>query len=182
MKYINDIHYIIGTALPLAGLAVLFLRPKFRSRQWLLSFLALSVLGWISSTVPFMLVNHEAISPERFEKYLKLTGPISMIVGFSASVCLLVFIIQFTSILQYTGDAGTNTGPSKLEPKATASNPALGFALLILAPVLYVILGFVSGAGGLPDAIGNPSPISIAVTLACLAASIAAFAGKLRLR
>lgn len=76
----------------------------------------------------------------------------------------------------------TDNGPNKEDPKATASNPALGFGLLVLAPILYVILGFVSGARGLPDAIGNPSPMSFAVALGCVAASIAAFAGKFRLK
>lgn len=75
----------------------------------------------------------------------------------------------------------TNTDPDK-EPKPSASNPALGFILLILAPILYVILGLLLGARGLPDAIGNSTPISIAAALGCIVASIAAFAGKFRLK
>lgn len=68
------------------------------------------------------------------------------------------------------------------ESKTIFSNHALGIVFLILAPVLYLVLQALLVGQGMANIMTNPTPISIALLLGCIVASIAAFAGKFRLK
>jgi hypothetical protein len=181
MKYINDIYFSLGIAWPVVGLLVVLIRRGFSSRAWLVSFLLLSLFRSVFSYILFSSIGNQEMSRESHALIEAVRKIDFLTVQPATYVCFLVFVFRFTSTQKTTGEIMTNTDPDK-EPKPSASNPALGFILLILAPILYVILGLLLGARGLPDAIGNSTPISIAAALGCIVASIAAFAGKFRLK
>jgi hypothetical protein len=68
------------------------------------------------------------------------------------------------------------------ESMAILSNRTLGIIFLILAPVLYLVLQALLVGQGMANIMTNPTPLSIALLLGCIVASLAAFAGKFRLK
>jgi predicted Abi (CAAX) family protease len=151
---------------------------KVRKYSWgmlLVAGFSLPILSWLV-LVSFSLLKIEVtigydvflLSPMRFIGYL--------LIGIGISIIPIQKVIPQENMSK---ENDTNTQ----ELKATLSNRTLGIVFLILAPILYLVLqALLVWQQGMANIIANPTPLSIAVLLGCIVASIAAFAGKFRLK
>ena len=77
-----------------------------------------------------------------------------------------------------TTPPSTDHDPKAPEQKRPPSRAVLGIRFLLIAPVAYLGFQLFSGARGIPELIGSPTPLSLAAVAVCILASLAAFGGK----